>query len=177
MKKVALVLIFNFVCLGLFAQSPGQIVEAATPATNPLDPNGDGFITISGAPFAGTPTFEENEFEINYQRIPQFETEPDSDIQTGANCGSSDILSSSVTLSGHSYIFIDAANNRMLFRARLGRNPSGAFGYSFLFDTDILFGSANTDPLDDDPNAIAGNHGFEVEVIFATGGGNSGVRV
>ena len=84
MKKLALVIfaIIGF-CDSLNAQSPGEIVEAATPAINVMDPNGDGWITTSGLAFAGAPTLEESEFEINLVRIPQYETEPDSDIQTG----------------------------------------------------------------------------------------------
>lgn len=183
--KIELKLILFVGCIALmmptnvFSQTPGQIFSQATPVTNPMDPNGDGFITLSGVAFAGAPTLEENEFELNFQRIPQFETEPDSDIQTGANCSSTDILSSSVTASGHSYIMIDnfGGTDYMIFRARLANNPSGAFAYTFLFDIDIRFGTGNTDPNDDDPNAIAGNPGFEIEVVYATGGGNSGVSV
>ena len=152
---------------------PGKIITPATPAINFLDPDGDGWITESGAEFVGMPTTEESEFQssVPFVRMPQAYIEPDSDIQTGSNCQSTDILTDFNTDSGHSYIYIDTDNHVLIFRSRLGKNPSGAFGYSFLFDLDYEFG------IGTDTNGIAGNPGFEREVVFGTGGGSNGVNV
>ena len=150
---------------------PGKIFEPAT--TSILDPDGDDWITESGVEFVGLPTTEESEFQssIPFVRMPQAYIEPNSDIQTGSNCQSTDILSNSNTSAGHSYIYFDVVNHVIIFRSRLGKNPSGAFGYSFLFDLDYEFG------IGTDSNGISGNPGFEREVIFGTGGGSSGVNV
>ncbi|MFC2109231.1 hypothetical protein ACFLSU_01535 [Bacteroidota bacterium] len=164
---------------------PGFITDASTnPAILNNDTSGtDTYITLSNAPFENNSgTIEENQFRYNYKRLPQFESEPNSDLTTGASCSSTDILSSSLTGAGHAYYYFLDSNNDgttdyILFRARLGKYPSGAFGYSFMFDTDSKFGNPATDPLNGDPNYVAGNPGFEYEVVFGTGGGGSGVSV
>ena len=173
------VLLFVFTSQNIFAQ--GDIFTAATPATNPMDPNGDGFITTTGGLFTGAPTLEESEFEITYIELPNFGTEPDGDLQTGANCGATEIVENTANSSNGSYYYIsdpdgipDNGDELMLFRMRIAQNPSGAFGYSFLVDTDNLFGFAGATA---DPNAIAGNPGFEIEVVLGIQGGGAGVNV
>ncbi len=173
------VLLFVFTSQNIFAQ--GDIFTAATPATNPMDPNGDGFITTTGGFFTGAPTLEESEFEITYIELPNFGTEPDGDLQTGSNCGSTEIVENTANSSNGSYYYIsdpdgipDNGDELMLFRMRIAQNPSGAFGYSFLVDTDNLFGFAGATA---DPNAIAGNPGFEIEVVLGIQGGGAGVNV
>ena len=155
----------------IYAQTPGQIYDSATPTTNPMDPNGDGWITSSGATFS-IGQHELSEFEIPYIVIPQLSAEPDSDQQTGASCGASDIMSDSATDSAGGYYYIsdpdgipDNGDELMLFRMRIARQAAGAFGYSILFDTDFAFGPS-------DPNSISGNPGFEIEVIYGSGNNN-----
>jgi len=155
-----------------YAQTPGQIYQASTPAS-PLDPNADGFATSSGAAL-NTSSLEASQFELPWVPIPQVNAEPVADTDTGANCGPSDIVSDPNIGSGSSYLFIsdpdEIPNNGdelMFFRMRIGRQGSGAFGYSFLFDTDFLFGAGV------DPNAVAGNPVFELEVILGSGNNNN----
>jgi hypothetical protein len=47
----------------VFAQTPGAIYQPATPATNPLNPNGDGFATSSGTAL-NTSSPEASQFEL-----------------------------------------------------------------------------------------------------------------
>ncbi|MBT8385088.1 MAG: hypothetical protein KJO83_05200, partial [Bacteroidia bacterium] len=98
------VLLFVFTSQNIFAQ--GDIFTAATPVTNPMDPNGDGFITTTGGLFTGAPTLEESEFEIPYIELPNFGTEPDGDLQTGANCGATEIVENTANSSNGSYYYI-----------------------------------------------------------------------
>ncbi|MBL7471185.1 hypothetical protein IS446_00140, partial [Robertkochia sp. 1368] len=158
-----------------FGQSSGQIFIPATPATNPMDPNGDGWITATGAAFTGGN--ELPEFEIPFKEVPQLTDEPSADLQTGASCAASEIVSDPVTGSAGSYYYIsdpdgipDNGDELMLFRLRIAKDATGAFGYSFLFDTDVAFGPA-------DANSLAGNPGFEREVIYGSGGKNNDVLV
>ena len=154
----------------LSAQTPGQIYESASPTTNPMDPNGDGWITSSGATFnAGN---ELPQFEIPFIEVPQLTGEPASDLQTGASCAASEIVSDPSTGSAGGYYYIsdpdgtpDNGDEVMVFRMRIAKDGNGAFGYSFLFDTDLAFGQS-------DPNSISGNPGFEIEVIYGSGNNN-----
>ena len=72
-----------FACI-LHAQVPGTIHDPASPVINPLDPNGDGFITSTGAAFTGPS--DETQFELPFLPIQQYETEPGSDNQYASGC-------------------------------------------------------------------------------------------
>lgn len=64
-----------------FAQniSPGKIYRPATTAINPMDPNGDGWISSTNAGFAaGT----ENIMEVPFVAIPQVNLEPNDDLRS-----------------------------------------------------------------------------------------------
>ena len=154
----------------LLGQSPGQVYGPASPTTNPMDPNGDGWITSSGSTFTGG--HELPEFEIPFIPVPELTGEPNSDQQTGATCGASDIVGDPNTGSVGGYYYIsdpdgnpDNGDELMIFRMRIARQANGAFGYSFLFDTDLAFGPS-------DPNSVSGNPGFEIEVIYGSGNNN-----
>lgn len=174
--RISILLLAGLLILGAsaFAQTPGQIINPAVPATNPLDPDGDGWISASGAAFSIEDG--QGESEIQFIPIPQFEVEPDADLQTGSNCGKSDIID---LPNGKecSYILYDDVNGTLddgddllLMRIRCAdEHSSGSFGYSVLLDTNGLFGFG-TDP-GDDPNAVDGNPGFEIEIRVKTGGG------
>ncbi|NND25375.1 MAG: hypothetical protein HKO00_05060, partial [Flavobacteriaceae bacterium] len=168
------VIVFLFAFLtfpnSVYSQTPGQIFTAATPSPNPMDPNGDGWITSSGGVFTGGN--ELPEFEIPFNEVPQLTAEPSADLQTGATCAASEIVSDPVTGSAGGYYYIldpdaipDNGDEQMVFRMRIARQANGAFGYSFLFDTDLKFGPS-------DPNSIPGNPGFEMEVIYGSGNNN-----
>ncbi|WP_350292235.1 gliding motility-associated C-terminal domain-containing protein [uncultured Croceitalea sp.] len=166
-----LLIFFSVIAIpSLSAQTPGQIYSPASPTTNPMDPNGDGWITASGSAFTGG--HELSEFELPFIAVPELTPEPNSDQQTGASCGPSDIMGDSATGSAGGYYYIsdpdgipDNGDELMLFRLRIARQANGAFGYSFLFDTDFAFGPS-------DPNSVAGNPGFEIEVIYGSGNNN-----
>ena len=162
-----------FIFLGfqsVFAQTPGNIYSPASPTTNPMDPNGDGWITSSGAAFvAGN---ELPQFEIPFNAVPQLTDENPGDLQTGSSCGPSELVSNASNGAAGAYYYIsdpdgipDNGDELMIFRIRIARQANGAFGYSFLFDTDFKFADA-------DPNAISGNPGFEIEIIYGSGNNN-----
>ncbi|NNL81476.1 MAG: hypothetical protein HKO67_13390, partial [Flavobacteriaceae bacterium] len=162
---------FSLLLSGIvYAQSPGQIYSPASPTPNPMDPNGDGWISASGSIFTGG--HELPEFEIPFLVVPQLSVEVDGDLQTGSSCAASEIVSDDLTGSAGGYYYIsdpdgtpDNGDEVMIFRLRIARQANGAFGYSFLFDTDFAFGAA-------DSNSIAGNPGFEIEVIYGSGNNN-----
>ena len=56
----------------------------------------------------------------------------------------------------------------------MAQEASGAFGYSILLDTDQSFGSTGSSP---DANATSGNPGFEIEILYGSGGGSAGVTM
>ncbi|MFC4721568.1 gliding motility-associated C-terminal domain-containing protein [Geojedonia litorea] len=154
----------------VFAQTPGQIYTPAAPSPNPMDPNGDGWTTLTGLPF--TTGNELPQFEIPFKEVPQLTAEPSSDLQTGSSCAATEIVSDPSTGSAGGYYYIsdpdgtpDNGDEIMVFRMRIAKQANGAFGYSFLFDTDLKFGPS-------DPNSIPGNPGFEREVIYGSGNNN-----
>ena len=169
-KKVFFLLVLTFLSFKSLSQTPGQIYSPASPTTNPMDPNGDGWISSSGSIFTGG--HELSEFEIPFTPINELVPEPSTDQQTGASCGASDIVGDATTGSAGGYYYIsdpdgipDNGDELMIFRMRVARQANGAFGYSFLFDTDFAFGPS-------DPNSVSGNPGFEVEVIYGSGNNN-----
>jgi hypothetical protein len=62
-----------FACI-LHAQVPGSVHDPASPVINPLDPNGDGFITSTGAAFTGPS--DETQFELPFIAVRQCSAEP-----------------------------------------------------------------------------------------------------
>lgn len=176
-KQLIKILILCFASLlligaKLFGQTPGAILDPAVPATNPLDPDGDGWISATGAAFVSEDG--QGESEIAYIPIPQVDVEPDNDLQTGSACGKTDMVD---LPNGKecSYILYDDVDgiqdngdDRLLMRIRCAKPAtSGSFGYSILLDTDEAFGFGASG----DPNAVAGNPGFEIEIRVKTGGG------
>lgn len=169
MKQKLLNLLFLFTGLFGIAQTPGGIFQSATPDSNPLNPNGDAWITASGTAFV---TDDQTESEIAYIAIPQVSSEPSGDLATGSSCGPTDIVDNPSTGADGSYFSIQdpdgnpsSGDELLLFRLRIATDPgNGAFGFSVLVDTDILFGAA-------DPNSVNGNPGFEYEIRLKSGGG------
>ena len=154
----------------MHSQTPGTIYEQASPTTNPMDPNGDGWITSSGAAFVTGN--ELSQFELPFTEVPQLTDEIPGDLQTGSSCGPSELVSNATNGAAGAYYYIsdpdgipDNGDELIIFRMRIARQSNGAFGYSFLFDTDFKFASA-------DPNAVSGNPGFEIEVIYGSGNNN-----
>jgi len=169
-------------CFGmeLSAQTPGQIFRSAEPAGAAiLDPNGDGWITSSGATYSDTALLvdESAEFEQSWTVLWHYENEPSSDLQTGSDCGPTELVDNYKTGQHAAYYRIidpdnvDGNGDEMLaFRIRVNQDPNNAaYGYSFLLDTDGKFGASGPNQ---DLDYLAGNPGFEYEILFASG--NSG---
>lgn len=175
MKKTSYLLFVCFlVSIQIIAQTPGNIFDPATPTANPMDINGDGWITTSGTAFVSD---DQAESELPYIAIPQVGAEPSGDLATGSTCGPTDIVDNPATGVDGSYFFIadpdgtpSNGDELLHFRLRLASDPgNGAFGFSVLLDTDILFGAEDT-------NSVTGNPGFEFEIRLKSGGG-SGIFV
>ena len=149
---------------------------------NPLDPNNDGWATASGAAYSAGNTEESAEFEgTGWVVVHHQTTEPTSDLDTGASCGSTELVDNQNTGEHACYIRLvdpDAntanRNEQLIVRFRVAQHATGAFGYSLLIDTDGKIGSTGANA---DPNFISGNPGFELELILGSGGGSNGVKV
>ena len=171
---------FLFLSLGTFAiaQTPGYIFRTAV-NDSLLDPNGDGWISSTTSGFSDVPTItdESEEFETAWNVLWHYEMEPSSDLQTGSTCGPTEIVDNPNTQEHAAYWKIHdpdgvAGNDDelLMFRMRINQDPNNAaYGYSFLIDSDQQFGLTGSNV---DPNAVAGNPGFEYEILFASG--NSG---
>lgn len=160
------------------AQTPGQIFRTASNNTY-LDPNGDGWISETTSGFSDFPAIndESDEFETDWELLWHYEVEPSEDLQTGSSCGPTELVDNPNT-NEHAAFWqvVDPdgipgnEDELLLFRMRVNSDPNNAaYGYSFLIDSDQKFGSSGADA---DPNALAGNPGFEYEILFASG--NSG---
>lgn len=162
------------------AQVRGSIFDPASPPGNPLDPNGDGFVTTTGKAFAGPS--DESEFEVPFIPIQQFELEPGNDNQYGPGCEFYDLVNDPASGADGGYYYYknpdgiaDNGDELLLFRFRVARFSSGSTGFSILMDTDFKFGFTGPEA---DPNAVQGNPGFEREIAaFNSTGSNGGVRV
>lgn len=157
----------------------GKVLTAASAIGKPvLDPNGDNFVSKTATGFV---TDDVAESEIPYIPLPAYGPEPVADTRTGASGGVVDLVDTSPSKQAVMVFYNkgadnlpDTADDRLLFRMRLGKDPQGAFGYSVLLNTDRKFGTTG---INADPNAIIGNPGFEVEIIVATGGANTGLSI
>ncbi|MBC7493560.1 MAG: hypothetical protein H7221_01035, partial [Flavobacterium sp.] len=144
----------------VLAQTPGLIYEPATGlGTVVLDPNGDGFTSLS--PFGFT-TDDQVQSEIPYVSLVFPMVEPNSDLGPGPNCGFTDFVDQGDQDPVQSYV--SAANN-WLFRMRMGNTSPNAKSYSILIDTDGLYGAFGPNR---DPQYSSSNPGFEIEIVLAT---------
>ena len=161
---------------------PGQIydpmVDPNLVGASPLDPNGDGWITSTGVAFSASISEDSEEFESDdWSVIWHYEAEPIGDTDTGGTCSATDIVDNPNT-GEHAafYRIIDPdldptnRNEQLVFRVRLAQQASGAFGFSILIDSDAGFGAS-------DANPVSGNPGFEMEVLYGSGGGSAGVTI
>lgn len=160
-----------FVCASLVkvqSQTPGALIS--TPFATYLNPNGDSWVTASGSAFITT---DQDESELDWVSIPQVDSEPSGDLNSGGPCGTTDIMDDPSSNADASYVLFKDPNGipgdgdeYMLYRLRIARDTeNGNFGFSVLMDIDNTFGSNDTD-------AVAGNPGFEVEIRVKNGGGS-----
>ncbi len=152
----------------LFAQTPdprGTIVTPATPVTNPMDPNGDGFIFKPGIPFSNDGYYVD-EFEYKMFGIPKVGGDVANDNQTGPSCGMSDLIpdlyngNPADPLSGYGAYAYKDNNNNLIFRFRLGDAANSVNSWHILLDTDGKYGMGK------DPNATDSNPGFEIDITL-----------
>lgn len=156
-----------------FAQTPGAMIT--TPITSLLNPNGDAWVTASGGAYI---TDDQNESELPWVSILQYDSEPSGDLNVGGSCGTTDIMDDPATGGDASYVLFedpdgiaDNGDEYMMYRLRIARDPgNGNFGFSVLMDIDNAFGTADGD-------SVEGNPGFEVEIRVVNGGGSKGVHV
>ena len=168
-----------FACI-LHGQVPGSIHDPASPVINPLNPNGDGFITSTGAAFTGPS--DETQFELPFIAVQQYAAEPGADNQYAAGCEFYELVNSPSSDADAGYYYYsdpdgvpENGDELIFFRFRLARFSNGSTAFSFLIDTDYRFGF---DGPEADPNAVPGNPGFEKEVaVFNNTGTSGGVRV
>ena len=152
--------------------TPGLIFKpatAGTPGTAVLDPNGDGYVSASPTGFTAAGDIGTLS-EIPYRYLPQAITnEPNADLRVGPNHKFTDFAD--VAGGGNSVGFFVDANGNYMFRFRLGGAAPNSKGYSIAIDTDNKFGFTGPNA---DPDAVAGNPGFEMEILLAS---NFGVRL
>jgi hypothetical protein len=124
---------------------PGQIYQTCTTSGNPLDPNNDGWVTASGVTYTAGNTEESTEFEgSGWIIVPQMDPEPSGDLDTGASCGSTELVDNPNTSERGCYVRVVDPNGTpasgdefLVIRFRVAANPVGAFGYSMLIDSDL----------------------------------------
>ena len=160
---------FFFAATGLNAQNRGQIILPASPAANPMNPNGDTWVTKQNGLFtlAGNPTgYYVSEFETRMFGLPKVGTgEVSTDNQNGTPCGFTDLIPDLYGYSVYGALVpfaypSQATINNLMFRFRLGDNASPVSSWSILIDVDNRFGAGI------DPNATANNPGFELEITL-----------
>ena len=157
---------FLFVTNIVTAQAPrGTIITRATPAQNPMDPNGDGFVyKIQVPPGFSSDGYYVDEFEFNMFGIPKLGAgDVNGDNQTGPNCGVTDVIPDTQGYSVYAVRRPDplnAAINNLIFRFRIGSNANSIESWHILLDIDGLFGPGK------DTNATADNPGFEVDITL-----------
>lgn len=176
--RIYLSLMALLMCAFAHGQTPGAIVDAAT-LPNPLDPNGDGWITTTGSAFTGP--VDETEFELPFVPIPEYQPEPVPDNQVpSTSCTMLELVGQTSTGVESTYYYYQdpdgiAGNGdeRIFFRFRVARLRNSSVAFSILIDTDYKFGFTGPDA---DPNAVVGNPGFELE-LSATYKGSADLKI
>ncbi|NMM49178.1 cadherin domain-containing protein [Marinigracilibium pacificum] len=123
----------------LYAQVPGEIIRpSGTASTNAiLDPNGDGWITTSGAQFTGSN--EVNEFELSFIGIAG-PNEINGDAQEGGNCGNYDLVTGE-NQTGLYYHYVNpdetvnTTDDGVVFRVRSGDINTNDFSVHILIES------------------------------------------
>jgi len=164
-KMIAVYVIVGMIfALTSYSQTPGLIYKPAGSSLgrSVLDPNGDGFVSASDAGFSGTDYGTSS--ELNMVALPIVGIEPTGDLTTGASGGHTDIVNDGSSSNQSCYLLYKQVGGvyYMIIRFRIGGASTSSKGYSFLMDTDGVFGNLLS----------SGNPGFDKEVVLETG--NSG---
>lgn len=146
------------------SQTPGLIYKPAASVLgrSVLDPNGDGFVSSTASGFSGTDYGASS--ELNMVALPVIGGEPTGDITTGSAGGHTDIVSVGGNSNQSCYLLYKQVSgvNYLIIRFRIGSASTSSKGYSFLLDTDGIFGTLLS----------SNNPGYDKEVVMETG--NSG---
>ncbi|TNE81634.1 MAG: hypothetical protein EP332_03140 [Bacteroidetes bacterium] len=151
---LALLLVASFVG----AQTPGLIYKPSSGiGPSVLDPNGDGYTSLSTSGFSGT-DYGTNS-ELNMITMPGIVNEPSTDQDRGPAGGFTDLVNNGTNHSVYILTKNVGGTDYFIIRFRLGGASSATKGYSVAFDTDGVFGNYPT----------SYNPGFEKEVVLETG--------
>jgi gliding motility-associated-like protein len=135
-----------------FAQR-GKVITPAS--SNVLDPNGDGFVSLSASGFSND-GYNVDEFEIPMFGLPKSaDGEVLNDIQAGAKCGTTELTYDNRGFSVYGVL----KGGNLIFRFRVAKNQPSVEAYSILIDTDGKVGA-------DDPNSTPDNPGFEIDITM-----------
>lgn len=150
----AALLWLNFVHIQ--AQTSGLIYKPASGVLGQkvLDPNGDGFTSITYAGFSSNDYGSESELKM--VGLPVLNNEPLSDVTTGPSGGHTDISNNGSAQSVYVLVKNVDGVDYLIVRFRIGSASTAPKGYSLLLDTDNNFSN----------NYTASNPGFEREVIL-----------
>jgi gliding motility-associated-like protein len=150
---------YIFLCLAgflFFTNSFGQrgkVIKSAS--TSVLDPNGDGYVSISNTGFSND-GYNVDEFEIPMFGLPKSdEGEVLNDIQAGAKCGTTELTYDNRGFS----VYGVHKNGNLIFRFRVANDKPSVEAYTILVDTDGRVGT-------DDPNSTPNNPGFEIDITL-----------
>ncbi|HET6559668.1 MAG TPA: hypothetical protein VFG54_20250, partial [Prolixibacteraceae bacterium] len=157
---IFLVMLTGYSALG---QTPGLILKPATGAgAAVMDPDQDGYVSQkAGGIQQGFRTNDVAESEIPFVAIVR--PDPLGDILRGPTGGFTEIVGTDAAGNNAILTYSDGIN--LYFRFRLSNYAPNSKSYSLLVDTDQKFGFTGPNA---DPNAIAGNPGFEVEIVLRT---------
>src|SRR5690606_14830820 len=116
---LSLFLFFLFYGIEIQAQTKGLIIKpASTTGRTVLDPNNDGYVSLTDEGFENN---DEAESELPFTRMVLPMAEPTSDVRTGPNCGFTDFVDApSVYSSAYFYLHNNGADTNLVFRFRLG---------------------------------------------------------
>ncbi|PZV76029.1 thrombospondin type 3 repeat-containing protein, partial [Algoriphagus aquaeductus] len=158
-STVLLFLFGSLTIVKLWAQTPGLIYKPSSTALGKsvLDPNGDGFTSLTSAGFT---IKDYGEFsELPMIPVPNFMQEPYGDPSTGGTGGHTDVVSVD---GGNSVFVLKKTVNGIdyfVIRFRLGGASTARKGYSLLIDSNLAFSGTGANP------------GFEKEIVLETGVG------
>lgn len=181
-----LILSFSlFIFSSVFAQQPcsdpGAILSGAS---STLDRNNDGYFSkYNGSGFTLSKN-ELTEFEsltgnggADVPWTPLGGIDPNDDLQAGGGCGNTDIVTDTDGGSDYAYYSVvdpdgsaDNGDEYLAIALRISDKVNGAFGFSFLMDSDNNCGSL-------DANAVCGNPCFEYEIQLSTSNAGGTVEV
>lgn len=163
-SRYVLILLLLAASIG-YSQTKGLIYKPAGNALGKsvLDPNGDGYASLTTAGFSGADYGSAS--ELNMVPLPIIGAEPTGDLTTGGSGGATDIVSVGENSNQSCYVLYKTVGGvpYLIVRFRLGGASTAAKGYSLLIDVDGTFGSQYTDPK---------NPGYEREIVLNTGSSN-----